>query len=258
MSRILARLAASLLLLVALAPAVAHAQLSNGNVVSSCGTPNTSYGVNNTRAITQDTTGLLCTGATFTGSITVTNAFALETTQVTNAAHLAAIEAAMATQADVNLKQIAGVNTATGAGTAAGALRVELPTDGTGVVGISTNTGASRLIQATASAPITSTSATTTLVVAASGSTKVYVMHYDWVLSGAGTVALIAGTGATCGGGTHYLTGASGHTASFAANGGISAGSGLGPILVTAASEAVCIITTGAVDTAGSLSYAQF
>lgn len=37
---------------------------------------------------------------------------------------------------NVNLKEVAGVATKTGHGTAADALRVELPTDGTGVVGI--------------------------------------------------------------------------------------------------------------------------
>ena len=37
---------------------------------------------------------------------------------------------------DTNLKQVNGATTQTGHGTAAGALRVELPTDGTGVVGL--------------------------------------------------------------------------------------------------------------------------
>lgn len=37
---------------------------------------------------------------------------------------------------DVNITQVAGASVATGHGTAAGSLRVELPTDGTGVVGL--------------------------------------------------------------------------------------------------------------------------
>lgn len=41
---------------------------------------------------------------------------------------------------DVNLAQVAGATVATGHGTAAGALRVELPTDGTGVVGLAAGT----------------------------------------------------------------------------------------------------------------------
>lgn len=41
---------------------------------------------------------------------------------------------------DVNLTQVAGASVATGHGTAAGAIRVELPTDGTGVVGLNAGT----------------------------------------------------------------------------------------------------------------------
>ncbi len=45
-------------------------------------------------------------------------------------------DSALAANQSVNLSQVAGATTATGHGTAAGALRVELPTDGTGVVGL--------------------------------------------------------------------------------------------------------------------------
>jgi hypothetical protein len=45
---------------------------------------------------------------------------------------------------DVNLAQVAGATVATGNGTAAGAIRVALPTDGTGVVGIATAANATR------------------------------------------------------------------------------------------------------------------
>lgn len=41
---------------------------------------------------------------------------------------------------DVNLTKVAGATVATGHGTAAGAIRVELPTDGTGVVGLAAGT----------------------------------------------------------------------------------------------------------------------
>lgn len=43
---------------------------------------------------------------------------------------------------DVNIAQVAGATVATGHGTAAGTLRVELPTDGTGVVGLNAGTAA--------------------------------------------------------------------------------------------------------------------
>ena len=42
------------------------------------------------------------------------------------------------------------------------------------------------------------------------------------------------------------------------ANGGISAGGGSGAILITGAGGEVCAITTGAVDSSGSIAYAQF
>lgn len=114
-------------------------------------------------------------------------------------------------------------------------------------------------IQATVSVPISFTAAGgPTQIIAASGTKAIYVTQWDVVLSGAGTFALVTGTGANCGTGTTYLTGSAGHPLSFGANGGISAGSGLGPVLVTAAGGALCAITTGAVDSSGSIAYAQF
>lgn len=52
---------------------------------------------------------------------------------------------------DVNIAQVAGATVATGHGTAAGALRVELPTDGTGIVGLAAGTSV-----VTTGTPITS------------------------------------------------------------------------------------------------------
>lgn len=128
-----------------------------------------------------------------------------------------------------------------------------------GNVNVVTNNAATGLIQATASVPITFTAAGgPTQIIAANGSTKIYITHIDYVLSGAGTFALITGTGTNCGTGTTYLEGASGHPLSYAANGGISAGSGIGPIYVTGAGGEICAITTGAVDTSGHIAYAQF
>lgn len=115
------------------------------------------------------------------------------------------------------------------------------------------------IIQATASVPITFTAAGgPTQIIAASGSTKIYITHIHYVLSGVGTFALITGTGTNCGTGTTYLEGASGHPLSFAANSGISAGGGLGPIYITAAGGEICAIYTGSVDTSGVISYTQF
>jgi hypothetical protein len=46
----------------------------------------------------------------------------------------------LAANQSVNLSQVGGSSTATGHGTASGALRVELPTDGTGIVGLAAGT----------------------------------------------------------------------------------------------------------------------
>lgn len=124
---------------------------------------------------------------------------------------------------------------------------------------VATNNAATGIIQATASAAISSTAAGgPTQLIAASGSTKIYVTNYQIIASGAGTFAWVTGTGTNCGTGTAYLTGSSGHPMSFAANGGISNGGGLGPIMITGAGGELCYITTGAVDISGSVAYAQF
>lgn len=156
---------------------------------------------------------------------------------------------------------VTNTGAATPAGTAIiGKVGIDQTTPGTtNNVTLSTNVGTLPVVQATATIPITFTAAGgPTQIIAASGATKIYITHWDVVLSGAGTFALVTGTGSNCGTSTTYLTGASGHPLSFGANGGISAGSGLGPVLITGASGAVCAITTGAVDSSGSIAYAQF
>ena len=107
-----------------------------------------------------------------------------------------------------------------------------------GNVNVVANNAATGIIEATASVPISFTAAGgPTQIIAASGATKIYITHIHYVLSGAGTFALVTGTGTNCGTGTAYLEGASGHPLSYAANGGISAGGGLGPIYVTGLAE---------------------
>lgn len=115
----------------------------------------------------------------------------------------------------------------------------------------------SGLVVPTASAPISSTSATTTLLLAGSNNKAIYVFSPMLTVSGAGTVNFISGSGATCGTSTTFLTGATGHPMSFAANGGFVNG-GLAFIIPAAATGlGLCMVTTGAVDTSGSFAYAQ-
>ena len=108
------------------------------------------------------------------------------------------------------------------------------------------------VIQTGVSVPISISSATTTLLVAASGSTAVYVTSWDVIAAGTGNFTLVYGTGSSCTG-LHALTGAYNLTAQT----GISKGNGLGPVLITPASQALCAVTSAAVQMSGSLSYNQ-
>lgn len=96
------------------APALGQSSFGNttGNTVTTCGTPSpyAAWVPGRAGSFSIDPNGRLC----ITGTITFTPS---------------------GTQ-DVNLLQVAGAAVATGNGTAAGAIRVALPTDGTGVVGL--------------------------------------------------------------------------------------------------------------------------
>ena len=107
-------------------------------------------------------------------------------------------------------------------------------------------------IQAANSVPISISTATTTLLVAASGSTAIYVTSWDVIANGTGNFTLEYGTGSSCTG-THALTGAYPLTAQT----GISKGSGVGPVLFVPASNALCAVTSAAVQMSGSVSYNQ-
>ena len=103
--------------------------------------------------------------------------------------------------------------------------------------------------------------ATTTLIVTGVSGRHVRICGISLVTAGANNVALISGTGATCGTGTTGMTG--GTTAAtgynFAANGGVAHGTGIGEINRTnATGDSVCIITSAAVQLSGRLSYAIY
>lgn len=110
------------------------------------------------------------------------------------------------------------------------------------------------ITQAGGSVPINISSATTTQLVAASGSLMIQVTSWDVVAGGNGTITLEYGTGSNCGTGTHALTG----PYSFIANSGIAKGNGLGPVLFVPAGNALCALTSASVQMSGSLSYSQF
>ena len=145
----------------------------------------------------------------------------------------------------------------TAAGTSAtSAQAVQGVTGGVPMSANAANTGGSltSIIQAGASVPINiSTAATTQLVAAASGK-SIYVTAWDVIAAGTGNIALEYGTGSNCGTGTAALTGAY----NLAAQTGIAKGNGLGPVLVVPSGNALCALTSAAVQMSGSVSYTQF
>ncbi len=74
------------------------------------------------------------------------------------------------------------------------------------------------------------------------------------IAAGTGNITLEYGTGSNCGTGTTALTGAY----SLAAQFGIAKGNGLGPVLIVPTGNALCALTSAAVQMSGSVSYTQF
>lgn len=168
---------------------------------------------------------------------------------------------------------VAGTTILTGNGTtAAGSQRVTVASDsaaravgGEGPTGSAVPSGARlsgvqsganmvAMLQASASAPINVSTATTTQIVALSGSTKIYVTSFDVLAGGTGNITFVYGTGTNCGTGQTALTGAYNLTAQA----GLAKGSGIGPVLVVPAGNALCVLTSAAVQMSGSVSYTQF
>jgi hypothetical protein len=107
------------------------------------------------------------------------------------------------------------------------------------------------------SVAINITKATTTQLVAPSGSTQIYVTAWDVFANSASGVTLEYGTNTTnpCDTGTTALSAAY----SFAAQAGMSVSGGPQPLYVIPQGNAVCAVTSGAgVSLAGSLSYTQY
>jgi hypothetical protein len=107
--------------------------------------------------------------------------------------------------------------------------------------------------------------ATTTLLITGVANRHVRICSINLVTAAANNVALIAGTGATCGTSTAGING--GTTAAegwnFAANGGLAQGSGFGEIMSTkvsggATGDSVCVVTSAATQLSGTISYAIY
>jgi len=104
------------------------------------------------------------------------------------------------------------------------------------------------------SVAINVSTATTTQLVAISGTTKIYVTSFDVIAGGTGNITFEYGTGSNCGTGTTALTGAYNLTAQA----GIAKGNGVGALLVVPAGNALCVLTSAAVQMSGSVSFQQF
>ncbi len=145
------RLLLASLILCGIPTAVLHAQ-SAAVVVATCGTPPATYSAGANRQITQDTAGNLCTSASATGTFT-DDATGTTGNPVPGSAAYTGLNiggnlvgqtgvnpSGSVEAAQVDLASVAGATVKTGAGTASGALRVELPTNGTGAVFAAGNT----------------------------------------------------------------------------------------------------------------------
>lgn len=172
-----------------------------------------------------------------------------------------------------DITTIATNNILTGNGaTGTGSLRVTVANDsaaravgGEGATGSAVPSGAQlqgvrsganmvAQLQASASVPINVNTATTTQLVALSGSTNIYVTSFDVIAGGTGNITFVYGTGTNCGTGTASLTGAYPLTAQA----GIAKGNGSGPVLIVPSGNALCVTTSAAQQMSGSVSYTQF
>lgn len=180
----------------------------------------------------------------------------------------------------VNVAQINGVTPLMGNGASGtGAQRVTIASDSTGQVAIASlpNEGQQTMansisvslasdqtvpdpcmFRAKSYAPINSSSATTTQLVAASASNKLYICAIHMLTNAANNVALVEDDTSACASPTAGIIG--GTTAAtgypFTANGGLTLGSGTGTVGITAATNRyVCVITSAATQLSGGLSY---
>jgi hypothetical protein len=146
----------------------------------------------------------------------------------------------------------------TGASTAANQTAVQgsfgSATPATGMaVGASSSGNLTPFIQADASAPINVSTSTTTQIVALVSAKAIYVTGFDVIAAGTGNITFEYGTGSNCGTGTTVLTGAYNLTAQA----GLARG-GAGVVWKIPASNALCVVTSAAVQMSGSVSYTQF
>jgi hypothetical protein len=181
----------------------------------------------------------------------------------------------------VNESQINGVTPLMGNGVSGtGSQRINIASDnsavanwGQGATGSAVPTGAQYMggigsgnltgvISCDNSSAINMSTATTTQIIAISGTGgRTYICSIDIVVGAADNVALISGSGTNCASNQAGLAG--GTTAAsgwnFAANGGLTKGSGLGMVYKTATTNnEVCLVTSATAQVSGSITWTQF
>jgi hypothetical protein len=98
-------------------------------------------------------------------------------------------------------------------------------------------------------------------IITGAASKQTYICAVNLMVGAADNVALVEGTGSTCGTGTAGMAG--GTTAAtgwnFAANGGLTLGNGQGMVARTAtAADNVCLLVSGGAQVSGGITWAQF
>lgn len=228
--------------------------------ISSCGTPPNSLDIGAPHVLYMDSTGVLCTSSSGAGgggtSKTDASAFTAGTTAVTPSAGLyndsATLSSGQVGAPRLTNKRAQVIDVDTTSSALYSAITAAIP-PGTNTIG---NVGSdpSQGKGTPASAAISVSTATTTQLVAISGTTKIYVTSYDVIAAGTGNITFVYGTGSSCGTGTTSLTGAYNLTAQA----GVAKGNGQGAVLVVPAGNALCVTTSAAVQMSGSVSYQQF
>lgn len=266
-------------------PTFAGVLWSTGNGTAGTGTPritiasdNTAFAVNNTQQGTASqnvaqlagTTTDTNSGLKSAGTLRVV--IATDQPALTNKLLVTPDSVALPANQSVNVAQMNGVATTMGAGaTGTGVQRVnDVASSATGAAppasaiytgGLGSGATGGFLIGipiCDTFKTVSMTSATTTLMVTGVSGRHVRICSVNLVTAIANNVAMISGTGATCGTGTTGVAG--GTTAAngwnFAANGGLTVGSGLGTVMqTTATGDSICIITSAAGPLAGTIAY---
>lgn len=108
--------------------------------------------------------------------------------------------------------------------------------------------------------PINITSTTTAQVIAPTASKKTYICSFSIQTASANNVAVVEGTGGTCGTGTAGVYGGAtpGSGLNLAANEGIAMGNGSSPVLATAGTNVgFCLAASAATNLAGHVTWVQ-